>query len=55
MTAPRTAAESASSLAVYVRDGDAWQPSELSRGPWDPRAQHGGAPLRCWRTSPKAR
>jgi hypothetical protein len=44
MTAPRTAAEPASSLAVYARDGDVWQPSDLSRGPWDPRAQHGGAP-----------
>lgn len=31
--------------AVYTGQGsDAWQPSELSRGPWDPRAQHGGAP-----------
>ncbi|MFH0132749.1 thioesterase family protein [Variovorax sp. VaC1] len=29
---------------VYTGQGDAWQPSELSRGPWDPRAQHGGAP-----------
>ncbi|MBS0341805.1 MAG: thioesterase family protein [Proteobacteria bacterium] len=30
--------------AVYSRQGDAWLPSVLSRGPWDPRAQHGGAP-----------
>jgi len=31
--------------AVFTRLGtDAWQASELSRGPWDPRAQHGGAP-----------
>ncbi|WP_454905788.1 thioesterase family protein [Variovorax gossypii] len=31
--------------AVYASQGaDAWQPSALSRGPWDPRAQHGGAP-----------
>jgi len=30
--------------AVFLREGDTWLPSELSRGPWDPRAQHGGAP-----------
>lgn len=30
--------------AVYTQDGALWQPSVLSRGPWDPRAQHGGAP-----------
>jgi hypothetical protein len=30
--------------AVFVRQGDAWVPGALSRGPWDPRAQHGGAP-----------
>ena len=30
--------------AVYAREGDTWLPTELSRGPWDPRAQHGGAP-----------
>jgi Thioesterase-like superfamily len=30
--------------AVYVPDGDAFVPTELSRGPWDPNAQHGGAP-----------
>lgn len=30
--------------AVFTRQGDAWHPSVLSRGPWDPRAQHGGAP-----------
>lgn len=31
--------------AVFTALGaDAWQASELSRGPWDPRAQHGGAP-----------
>ena len=30
--------------AVFVRDGDLWRSSELARGPWDPRAQHGGAP-----------
>jgi hypothetical protein len=30
--------------AVFAREGDTWHPSELARGPWDPRAQHGGAP-----------
>ncbi len=31
--------------AVFVRQGDdTWLPTELARGPWDPRAQHGGAP-----------
>ena len=30
--------------AVYSRQGEHWHPSALSRGPWDPRAQHGGAP-----------
>jgi len=31
--------------SVYTVQGDdTWLPSELSRGPWDPRAQHGGAP-----------
>lgn len=30
--------------AVFTREGEVWQPSELARGPWDPRAQHGGAP-----------
>jgi hypothetical protein len=33
-----------SSDAVFVRDGDRWAPSEMARGPWDPRALHGGAP-----------
>ena len=31
-------------MAVYERDGDAFVPTELARGPWDPTAQHGGAP-----------
>lgn len=30
--------------AVFTRDGETWLPSVLSRGPWDERAQHGGAP-----------
>lgn len=33
-----------SSSAVYERQGDTWLPTELSRGPWDARSQHGGAP-----------
>ncbi|MGJ7507882.1 thioesterase family protein [Variovorax sp. GT1P44] len=32
------------SPAVFTRDGDTWLPGGLARGPWDPRAQHGGAP-----------
>ena len=31
-------------MAVYVMEGDAFVPTELARGPWDPNAQHGGAP-----------
>lgn len=30
--------------AVYVAGGDGYLPTVLSRGPWDPGAQHGGAP-----------
>jgi hypothetical protein len=30
--------------ALYERDGDLFHPSELTRGPWSPDAQHGGAP-----------
>jgi hypothetical protein len=30
--------------AFYERDGGAFVPSELTRGPWDPRAQHAGPP-----------
>jgi hypothetical protein len=33
-----------SSEAIFVRDGDHWVPREMARGPWDPRALHGGAP-----------
>jgi len=43
MTEP-TRAEARLPSAVYARQGDAWLPSVLSRGPWDPGAQHGGAP-----------
>lgn len=30
--------------AVFVQQDDQWHPTILSRGPWDPGAQHGGAP-----------
>jgi hypothetical protein len=30
--------------ALYAIDGERYVPSELTRGPWDPRAQHGGPP-----------
>jgi hypothetical protein len=30
--------------AFYALDGDTAQPSELTRGPWDPNAQHAGPP-----------
>lgn len=30
--------------AVYAQQDEVWHPSILSSGPWDPRAQHGGAP-----------
>jgi Acyl-CoA thioesterase C-terminal domain/Acyl-CoA thioesterase N-terminal domain len=30
--------------ALYTLDGDLAVPAELTRGPWDPAAQHGGAP-----------
>ena len=30
--------------AFYECDGDRWIPSELTRGPWDPKAQHAGPP-----------
>jgi hypothetical protein len=30
--------------AFYERDGDHFQPTELTRGPWDPDSQHAGPP-----------
>jgi hypothetical protein len=30
--------------SVFVADGDLLVPTEHARGPWDPRALHGGAP-----------
>lgn len=35
---------SSSAQSVYRRDGAYFVPTGLSRGPWDERAQHGGAP-----------
>ena len=29
---------------AFERDGDRYVPTPLTRGPWDPRAMHGGAP-----------
>jgi len=28
--------------ALYIRTGETFEPTELTRGPWDPNAQHGG-------------
>lgn len=34
-----------SDAAIFLPEGDGrYQPTELARGPWDPGAQHGGAP-----------
>ena len=30
--------------SLFLPDGDAWMPTELARGPWDPGACHGGPP-----------
>lgn len=30
--------------ALFIRKGNGFEPTELTRGPWDPNAQHGGAP-----------
>ena len=30
--------------ALFTRKGNCFEPTELTRGPWDPGAQHGGAP-----------
>ncbi len=32
------------SKAYYVRRGDLFEPTELTRGPWSPDSQHGGPP-----------
>jgi acyl-coenzyme A thioesterase PaaI-like protein len=30
--------------SIFIADGECFLPSEQARGPWDPRALHGGAP-----------
>jgi hypothetical protein len=30
--------------SLFTRKGSAFEPTDLTRGPWDPDAQHGGAP-----------
>jgi hypothetical protein len=30
--------------AVFTREGELFVPTDIARGPWDPQAQHGGAP-----------
>ncbi len=30
--------------SIFFPDGPRFAPTELARGPWDPEAQHGGAP-----------
>ncbi len=30
--------------SIFIPDGPRFAPTELARGPWDPEAQHGGAP-----------
>jgi len=32
------------SESIFIADGDTFVPTEHARGPWDPRALHGGAP-----------
>lgn len=44
MTDIRSSAEPALPTAVFAQQDGMWLPSILSRGPWDTRAQHGGAP-----------
>lgn len=44
MTDANASPESPLPSAVFAQDGAVWLPSVLSRGPWDPGAQHGGAP-----------
>src|SRR5690606_29528007 len=44
MTNILSSEESALPAAVFSEQDGTWLPSALSSGPWDPRAQHGGAP-----------
>jgi hypothetical protein len=32
------------SESIFLTDGELFTPTEHARGPWDPRALHGGAP-----------
>lgn len=41
---PLTPSVVAMTEALYVPDGDRFVPTPFSTGPWDPGAQHGGAP-----------
>src|SRR4051812_47465470 len=36
--------------AVFERDGTRYVPTQLARGPWNPRALHGGAPAALFAT-----
>ena len=40
---------------VFRRDGEAFVPTVHSRGPWDPGAQHGGAPAALLAEAVRAR
>lgn len=42
MTAP--IGEAPTTAALYIPDDDRYRPTALTTGPWDPGAQHGGAP-----------
>jgi hypothetical protein len=35
---------------LFVRDGNRYVPTQLARGPWSPRALHGGAPAALFAT-----
>jgi Thioesterase-like superfamily len=43
-TSSAPAGRSATAEAFYALDGECATPTELTRGPWDPRAQHAGPP-----------
>ena len=40
--------------AFFLREGDRYLPTELTRGPWDPNAQHGGPPAALLGTAMEA-
>jgi hypothetical protein len=37
--------------ALFERDGSRYVPTQLARGPWDPKALHGGAPAALFATA----